>query len=295
MRLLLFGILLLMGSVSSRRERTRVMDRTLLFGAITKSSWLPVKAPMTEGITSFIVNGNDAQRGNHPWLISLQVYSRRRWVHICGGAILSPSVVVTAAHCFTFWGTLRHRVAAGWHILQEGSNQDQQNRIVRNIARHADYNKANKPGPNDIGLLFLEDPLDLTGFYVTEARLARPGETFIGQRCVIAGWGRTRGSNTRLPKTLQSVEVPVITLELCRRYWLINNRSNLANSNLCTHAAGNGTDALKNVCNGDSGGPLVCGDTVAGLVSWGRTGCVGCSPDVYTRIAFFYRWIMENQ
>lgn len=49
-------------------------------------------------------------------------------------------------------------------------------------------------------------------------------------------------------------------------------------------------------CRGDGGGPLFCAETqtLYGIVSWGR----GCAepdfPGVYTEVAPFRSWIMEN-
>lgn len=42
-----------------------------------------------------IVGGVASEGGQWPWHISLQLNGS----HLCGGSILSPSVIVTAAHC----------------------------------------------------------------------------------------------------------------------------------------------------------------------------------------------------
>ena len=42
-----------------------------------------------------IVGGVTSEGGEWPWHISLQM----KGTHVCGGSILSPSVIVTAAHC----------------------------------------------------------------------------------------------------------------------------------------------------------------------------------------------------
>ena len=50
-------------------------------------------------IATRVVGGTDAQPHSWPWQISLRVKVRGKLYHICGGSLISPTHVVTAAHC----------------------------------------------------------------------------------------------------------------------------------------------------------------------------------------------------
>lgn len=56
--------------------------------------------PTTE-LTTRIVGGTDAARGEFPWQISIRKWSvkENRWYHTCGGVILARWWILTAAHC----------------------------------------------------------------------------------------------------------------------------------------------------------------------------------------------------
>ncbi|XP_061876196.1 acrosin-like [Colius striatus] len=263
------------------------------------SSWescscrLQLKASLSESLR--IVGGTNAAPGTWPWIVSLQRPWGKRTKHYCGGSLINPQWVLTAAHCFQKARNItKWRVVTGTTKLSQLGPEAQVRRIKR-LLRHEGYRRPR--AENDIAVLELDQPIQCNE-HVQLACLPQPQDVKVLElkTCYVAGWGSTVARSTRpkLPDVLQEAKVHLIDTKLCNSsQWYTGA---VHSYNLCAGYPQGGIDT----CQGDSGGPLACQDShadyywVVGVTSWGK----GCArekrPGIYTSTQHFYNWILEH-
>ncbi|XP_035120984.2 suppressor of tumorigenicity 14 protein isoform X1 [Callithrix jacchus] len=248
------------------------------------------------GLRSFtrqarVVGGTDADEGEWPWQVSLHALGQG---HICGASLISPSWLVSAAHCYIDDRGFRYSDPTQWtaflglHDQSKRSAPEVQERQLKRIISHPSFNDFTFD--YDIALLELEQPVEYSSV-VRPICLPDASHVFpAGKAIWVTGWGHTQYGGTGA-LILQKGEIRIINQTTCES--LLPQQ--ITPRMMCVGFLSGGVDS----CQGDSGGPLSSVEAdgrifQAGVVSWGDGCAQRNKPGVYTRLPLFRDWIKEE-
>ncbi|XP_037038697.1 anionic trypsin-like [Bradysia coprophila] len=279
MKFALSLVLCLIVAASAERIRSPefvIRDGFLVRKGTPETSALPVPR---------LVGGGDAEPNSAPWIISLQ-WGTIRPGHFCGGALIAPNWILTAAHCSSSYPNFGiSTVVSGLHNLNNFMGEEQIRQVNLNqIFAHEDW--TGFVGPHDVSLILVSDPF-VEDFSVRPIALPAADALPTGN-VRLHGWGSTStGFIPVWPTILQTVEKPLITVAQCSPLF---DGVVVDNNNLCTGPLTGGASA----CSGDSGSPLTQNNVLVGIFSHTQVPCGQPNrPSVYVRVSAYVSWIND--
>ncbi|KAF2898237.1 hypothetical protein ILUMI_07939, partial [Ignelater luminosus] len=225
----------------------------------------------------------------------------------CGGSVINNRYILTAAHCVSLRARLNIRVdrvrLGEWRIstaedCDEGVSVNCADPVVEiNIEKkivHPEYRRVE--GKNDIALLRLEKNIQFSNYIQPICLPVRESpDSSPNSEMHVAGWGATENSSYSDVKL--KLKLRVVSRSYCNEK--LSDIGGAGPLQMCA-----GGEGKKDSCQGDSGGPLMrsFSENENAKPKWYQEGVVsrgkGCGmvgfPGIYTRVASYMDWIIEN-
>jgi secreted trypsin-like serine protease len=234
---------------------------------LTAAAMGATASPAAADPTANVVGGSRAAQGEFPFMVRLSMG--------CGGALYSPSLVLTAAHCVGSTGRNTSITATLGVVDLQSPNAI----TVRSnyVYRAPGYTGSGK----DWALIRLATPVTSLATLKIATTTEYDSGTF-----TIAGWGTAR-ENGPQERYLLKATVPFVSDATCNGRTMYNGDV-IPSDEICAGYTQGGVDT----CQGDSGGPMFRRDSAnawiqVGIVSWGE-GCARPNrPGVYSQVSTF--------
>ena len=187
-----------------------------------------------------IINGSQVSTNDDTWrfIVSLK-YLRN---HYCGGSLIAPNWILTAAHCLSDSKGVPYVAVSGDTVGIGSYNFNRTtNYSVKRFIVHPSYDRQTRD--NDIGLVELNS-------YISNVPVVKYDKSHplsVNTQTKVAGWGNMSTSLNIYPYDLREALTPLVDFNQCNSANSYNGQ--LTNNMLCAGYFASTRDS----CQGDSG------------------------------------------
>lgn len=169
-----------------------------------------------EGVGYKLTNSHDeAHYGEFPWMAALSYQKDVGSEYLCGGSLIDPNVILTAAHCVNGKEVASLRVRLGeWDTMTLNEIFPHSDHEVAKVIVHPGFGTTNLY--NDIALLVLKTPAKLS-VVVNPVCLPPQNYKFQNHKCTASGWGVDDfGAVGLYRNNLKMIDLPLVSPKQCQ-------------------------------------------------------------------------------
>lgn len=157
-----------------------------------------------------LINGNES---GWPWQVSIRkIDPNEKYVHICGGTLVSNTTVISAAHCLQYSTQPSDYVVVLGSLTTDSSTSGEKIINVASLIIPAENNWRKSKFPQDILIITLAEPVNYT-LNISPACINTDKELNSNSMCFVTGWGKN--ASTSLSKASA-------TLKGFRKFTILN-------------------------------------------------------------------------